>query len=157
MWFALYLAAAYLLIWGGVAVGRAAGKKWPALGLRLGGRSRAWLRAWLLAGPFVPHACVELDTLVTLPYLAAELRRAVRSEFPMEQVLSSKVLRFPGPSLRVYVVLRSAPAFGGARSAVVLSFARERGVWVYTGNWDAVWAEAGSASGTVFPPYPDYL
>ena len=142
----LYLVATYI-----AAVAAA------VLVIRLWRRSaviRAVAVLCLLALPLAPYAVVAMQTAVWLPSL---MHAAVQEPMLMihqpSDIYDARVIRIWPRGAVVYIVVDehgSPPAYDG----FLVTLVRSGGKWKYSGDWDIVWSDTGSAHGNVFPPYP---
>lgn len=117
---------------------------------------------WLILLPFLPYLCVECQTMVARRWCETTIQRAVcATEGWQAPILQLKVLRLSSHHMQVYVVTkcRSLVSTGNGNqcAGMVYKLKWVHGQWVFTGDWEVIWSECGSAKGNVFPPYPDHL
>lgn len=105
--------------------------------------------------PLVPYAVVEGQTRALAGALLPATRTALRTVGDTTSVRAFRVLRVGPLGATTYVVVPCAtdPGEPTCYSGLLFRFTRTRGAWTFTGSWDAVWSDCGSASGNVLPPY----
>lgn len=108
----------------------------------------------LFAAPLVPYGVVELQTRIYRNSLLQPTREAMSHMnlpgFQQSNIRNFKVLRKYPHSAIVYVVFTFDDSeYDGS----IAWFTQSGKEWKYTGKWDVVWSDAGSAHGNVFPPY----
>ena len=139
------------------------GVAWSLHRPKNGRTSRLFFFGILLAllSPLSPYALVEAQTLAFGRGMRSEVLRIFdecgtcgNSDEP---ITTLRVLRVTPYSAIIYYVqpcAGSTPHEGGS-SGCWVELRRERGQWVFSGQFDAVWSDCGSAKGNTFPPYPD--
>lgn len=123
------------------------------------GHRNTWLwplLAVLFLLPLAPYAVVESRTAYWRASLLPATQQALAEiSGGSEPMLSFKVLSVQQNQAEVYAVTLRRNPKPLCASGLAMTLAKTAKGWQFTGNYRAVWSDCGSASGNIFPPYPD--
>jgi hypothetical protein len=108
----------------------------------------------------LPYIFVEIQTLLVCSWVYPLVKKAAEGTVGYSpQMYTLKVLRLTPTQVRCYVVLPcgvNRESNGTTkRMGVVYVFRKNDKAWILETE-EGIWSECGSASGNVFPPYPDH-
>jgi hypothetical protein len=114
--------------------------------------------ALLLIAPAIPYILVNYWTQKYGAEFDMHVESALKSIGAASDscILEFKVLRITKSSASIYVVSNCESLSGYYDSGyigTIIYFVKGKDGWLYTGRYDTVWSDCGSANGNVFPPY----
>jgi hypothetical protein len=132
-------------------------RRHSAAGFPRSGNALRWLAqsSILLMLPLIPYAIVEARTAVLGRRLMPAVVSALRELYYSQEIVAFKVLSYQGGTAEIYVVTPCPDVEGQSGfSGDTIVLHKRDAYWKFTGEYNTVWSDCGSADGNIFPPYP---
>ena len=128
--------------------------------LRKSKMSRRLKIAALVVAPLLPYARVSAQTALFQRALMPAFRAASTDlNGGWQAPTIFRILSVSSSRATVYAVNSCSGVMGSdAKNDAIgetLEFKKTRDKWQFTGNYDTIWSDCGSAEGNTFPPYPE--